>query len=117
MGKWRDAFESGLPPEDERDAGDVYTFGPPATPEQLAEVERELKLRLPADVREMLSEFNGVWLAYTNYGGGPDRLYLTTKDMIVDVPDYIRTSGNYMPPDDQLSKVAFVSQSNGFGAL
>ena len=30
----------------------------------------------------------------------PERLYLTTKDMIVDVPESLRDSGNPMPPED-----------------
>jgi cell wall assembly regulator SMI1 len=61
MGKWRALFESGLPPVAECEGGEEYAFGPPATVQELEAAERALGHPLPADVRKMLAEFNGVW--------------------------------------------------------
>ena len=60
MEKWRDAFDAGVADE-ERAARYKYVFGPPATADELAHLERQLGISLPTDVREMFAEFNGVW--------------------------------------------------------
>lgn len=99
-----------------------YTFGPPATAEQLASVEAELGSSLPADVRELLSEFNGVWKtseADRRHGGEPDLVFLDTDCMVSQVPSYLRYAGD--PPITRkgidLRRVAFVAQVNGFADL
>jgi hypothetical protein len=120
MGKWREAFEHGRPSEWDIKLGIEYSFGPPPTEEQLAAAESVLGVRLPADVRELLFEFNGVW--YTTEvdrreGYGPSILYLDLQHMTVDVPEYFRTCGNPLPEEAELRKVVFVRQSNGFGDL
>ena len=113
-------FESNLPPVEQREYGEQYEFGPPATEEQLAAAESVLGVRLPADVRELLTEFNGVW--YTTeidrrHGYEPTILYLDTEYMTVRLPEYFRTCGNGLPSEEDLRKVVFVCQSNGFGDL
>ncbi len=115
MGKWRTLFEANLPPIAERAYGEQYEFGPPATEEQIAEAERVLNLTLPADVREMLSEFNGIW-RHTELLGRQIH-YLDLHHLSVEVPEYFRTCGNELPPRKDLRKVVFVCQSNGFGEL
>jgi hypothetical protein len=120
MGKWREAFEHGRPSQWDVELGMEYTFGPPATEGQLAATESVLGVRLPADVRALLSEFNGVW--YTTAidrreGYEPSILYLDIQHMTVEVPAYFRDSGNPLPPGEDLRKVVFVRQSNGFGDL
>jgi hypothetical protein len=120
MGKWRALFEANLPPVAEREYGEQYEFGPPATEEQLAIAEQALGVRLPADVREMLAEFNGVW--YSTAGGRelghpPDIMYLDIRHMTADVPNYLADADNPLPPRYALRKVVFVAQSNGFGDL
>lgn len=120
MGKWRALFEANLPPEGEREYGELYQFGPPATEEQLAAAEQSLGVRLPADVRELLSEFNGVWYTTTvgrKQGYEADISYLDVDHMAARVPHYFRTCGNELPPEEELRKVVFVAQSNGFGDL
>jgi hypothetical protein len=62
MGRWRAIFEENLPQPAEGEHVLGYEFGPPAAPAAIAAAERALGLRLPSDLRAMLSEFNGVWL-------------------------------------------------------
>ena len=121
MGKWREAFENGRPSEWDTEYGREYSFGPPATGKQLAAAEAALGVRLPADVRGMLSEFNGVW--YTFEGDRrkgldqPEILYLDAKHLSVKVPEHFRTCGNELPAEGDLRKIVFVRQSNGFADL
>ncbi len=120
MGKWQEAFEHGRPSEWDAEYGREYSFGPPATKEELTTAEASLGARLPADVREMLSEFNGVWYTIEvdrREGYEPSILYLDIKHMTAEVPEYFRTCGNELPPEADLRKVVFVRQSNGFGDL
>jgi hypothetical protein len=120
MTKWRKAFEAGRPSEWDTEYGREYSFGPPATDEQLAAAEAALGIPLPADVREMLSEFNGVWYTIEvdrREGYEPAILYLDIEHMSVKVPEYFADCGNPLPPETELRKVVFVRQSNGFGDL
>lgn len=119
MGKWRALFEVNLPPVGEREYGAEYDFGPAATPAQLAAAEAALKVEFPADVREMLAEFNGVWRRTTIHGTEyRDVLYLDLQGMTVDVPQYFADcGGNPLPQPDDLRKVVFLCQSNGFADL
>jgi hypothetical protein len=112
-------FEADLPPVGEREYGAEYDFGPPATAEQVAAAEQVLGVALPADVRAMLSEFNGVWWR-TRFADGReyrDILYLDLQHMTEDVPRYFADCGNPLPPRKDRRKVVFVAQSNGFGEL
>jgi hypothetical protein len=119
MGKWRELFEAGLPPITDREHRKEYTFGPPATADQIAAAEAGLKVRFPADLREMLSEFNGMW-SVTKFNAGDtydDIRFLDLQHMTGDVPDYCADSGNPMPSEEDLRKIVWVAQSNGFGEL
>jgi uncharacterized protein (TIGR02996 family) len=119
---WRPLFEANRLPFGEREYRTEYVFGPPAKPEAIAAAEAALGMRLPADVREMLAEFNGVW-EHNRYRAGntsEDIHLLDLQHMSVDVPDHLlsfATSGGPLPPSDELRKVVFVCQSNGFGNL
>jgi hypothetical protein len=120
MGKWRTLFESNLPPAGQREYGMEYEFGPPATAEQIAAVEHGLRVQLPADLREMLSEFNGVWTTSEigrKLGHAPGIAFLDTKHMSERVPEYLADTDNPLPPKKVLRQVVFVAQSNGFGDL
>ena len=120
MGKWRDAFMHGRPSREDTEYGTEYTFGPPATQEELAAAEQALGVRLPAEVRAMLSEINGIWHTTTigrREGYEPTIEFLDVQHMTVDVPEYFRDCGNELPPEEDLRKVVFVCQSNGFGDL
>jgi uncharacterized protein (TIGR02996 family) len=57
---WRMLFEVNLRPVEQREYEVMYTFNPPATGDELDETERKLGVRLPADVRSLWGEFNGV---------------------------------------------------------
>lgn len=122
MGKWREAFDHGRPSRWDIEYGLTYTFGPPATEQELARVEAELGVRLPAELRELLSEFNGVWNtseASREFGSEPEIVYLDTESMIGRVPKYISYSGDppITPRGNDLRQVAFVAQVNGFADL
>jgi hypothetical protein len=119
VGKWRTLFEVNLPPVGEREYGAEYDFGPPATDEQIAAAEQVLGVALPADVREMLSEFNGVWRRTRCADGREyrDILYLDMQHMTTEVPAYFADCGNPLPSKKDRRKVVFVCQSNGFGDL
>ena len=120
MGKWREAFEHARPSEGDTEYGRQYSFGPPASAEQLAAAEAALGAKLPAEVRELLSEFNGVWKTTEvdrRMGYEPSILYLDINHMSMDVPEYFRTCGNPLPSEDDLRKVVFFCQSNGFADL
>ena len=119
MGKWRTLFESNLPPVGQREDGEEYEFGPPATTDEIAAAERALGIPLPAEVREMLSEFNGVW--YTTTGGRelghlPDIVYLDTTNLSIDVPKHL-ADYEPSPPRYYLRRVVFVAAENGFADL
>ena len=119
MGKWRELFEAGLSPVAGREDRTEYTFGPPATTEQIAAAEATLKVRFPPEVREMLSEFNGMSSVTTFDAGNiyAEMYFLDLPHMTADVPDYCADCGNPMPPEEDLRKVVWVAQSNGFGEL
>jgi hypothetical protein len=120
MGKWRTLFEASLPPVGKRAFGVEYEFAPPATVEQLAAAERALGVRLPAEVRELLFEFNGVWYTTTvdrDLGYEPSISYLDVEHMAGRVWEYFRKCGNVLPPEADLRKVVFIYQGNGFGEL
>jgi|GEM_PF-1751257 len=116
---WRTRFEVNLTPAAQRKYAEQYEFGPPATEEQLTAVESALGLRLPADVRELLSEFNGVWetAEIHQHRGKPEILFLDTEHMAVRVPAYLRSVAEYVPPEKDLQKVVFVCGTNGFATL
>ncbi len=120
---WRTLFEVNLLPEEMREYHTKYVFGPPATPAAIEAAEAALGMRLPADVRGMLAEFNGVW-EHNRYRAGntsEDIHLLDLQHMSVDVPDHLSKWdsdwGHEIPQPDGWRKVVFVCQSNGFGNL
>ncbi len=120
MGKWREAFEQDRPSYFDTEFGLEYGFGPPASEEQLANAEKVLGIKLPAEVRELLSEFNGVWVTSEvgrSQGEDPDIAYLDVEHMVVEVPRYLHTCGNPLPAESELRKVVFIYQENGFAEL
>lgn len=77
-------------------------------------------MRLPPEVHELLLEFNGVWYTTATdrrHGNQRDILFLNIESMTVKVPKYFRTCGNVLPSEEDIRKVVFVCQSNGFGDL
>src|SRR5262249_54759321 len=120
MGKWRDLFEAGLPPVAGRPYRTEYEFGPPAAADQIAAAGATLEVRFAADVREMLSEFNGVW-SLSHFDDGRELrsiLFLDLHHLTVELPQYFADcGGNPLPPKKDRRKVVFVCQSNGFAEL
>ena len=112
IGKWRQLFESWLfrPKRD-------YTFGPPASAEQLKAVESALSVKLPTEIRSLLSEFNGVWRQWNL--PGKEIVYFSTDGMLTDVAEYLRKGSDppVTPSGIDLRKVVFVAQMNGFADL
>jgi hypothetical protein len=119
-GKWRRLFESDLPPVEQRKDNRQYEFGPPATKADLRYAELALGFRLPADVRSLLSEFNGVWYTSKSVrrrGYQRQILYLDVESMAVRVPEFLDTCDDELPPAGDLRKVVFVCQANGYDTL
>ncbi len=94
-----------------------YFFGKPATDDEILSVEEARGFRLPNELRELLKEFNGIEIKEKYWGPNPRPLYLSTQNMLVDIPEYIQESGNPMPPVDQLASVIFFAHQNGFAEL
>ena len=120
MSRWRDAFQHGRPGKWDVEFGYEFTFGPPATEMELAEAETALGLEFPSDVRELLSEFNGVFhtsRADRENGWGPTLFFLNVPNIAKHVPHYLATSDNPLPRAEDLAKVIFVRDTNGFGVL
>jgi len=118
MGKWREAFEEGRPSFDDREYGCVYHFGAPATPEELVEAEQVLGRPLPAELRDLFSEFNGV--RCTVRVSGPDDegdiTFLSAADF-ADVLGYLRDVEKDLPKPVRKGKVIFFWQDNGYAEL
>ena len=118
MGKWREAFEEGRPSFYDRDYGRSYHFGPPATPEEIAEAERVLGQPLPAELRSLLSEFNGI--RYTTRwsvaGDEGDAVFLSTTEL-PDVPRLLSNIEDELPEPVRRREVVFFWQNNGYAEL
>jgi hypothetical protein len=56
---WRELIEQVVPP-DKREEYRITAMGPPASPSALADVEAVLNVALPAELRSLLEEMNGV---------------------------------------------------------
>jgi hypothetical protein len=57
MGRFRDAFEADLPAEQRP----RYSYGPPVTEKDLRAAEAALGLPIPAPLRALYLEFDGLW--------------------------------------------------------
>ncbi len=119
MSQWRKAFEEDRPSREDVEYKREYTFGPPATEEQLAQAEQRLGAPLPVSLRELLREFNGIWYTtkYDRERGYEASMCFLDTEKIPGVLDVLVDSGNDIPPVDDLKKVAFFWQSNGYAVL
>ena len=118
MSIWKETFErsaEGVPDRAER--GIAYRFGPPATDSQLVDLERHLGSVTPSDLQAMLREFDGIEIRDKYWGASWQPLYLNVDQMLEDVPEYLQTSGNPVPPSEELASVAFFAHQNGFAEL
>ncbi len=117
MGKWREAFEEGRPSFYDRDYGRQYHFGPPATSEQLSEAEQHIGRPLPAELRSLLSEFNGVRYTtrWSGAGAEGDPVFLSTAEL-PEVPRLLRDV-EAVPAPVRQGKVIFFWQNNGYAEL
>lgn len=119
MTKWRELFESKLPAISKRRYGEQYAFGPPATAKQIADAEQKLGVQFPDDIRDILSEFNGIWLstdAMRKQSCEPEICLLDLENITIHIPDYLG-DGCESCSVDELQSVIFFWQENGFGCL
>ena len=116
MSNWKEKFDSssfGVSDKDELEL--EYKFGPPASETDIHETEESLKIIFPNELRSLLSEFNGIE-AKDKYWGWR-QLYLSTSTMKNELQEYLMESGNPMPPKEELERVVFFAQQNGFALL
>ena len=117
---WRLLFEANLPPLEQRRYEAEYKFGPPATKKELAAAEQALGFRLPADVRGMVSEFNGVWdrtRAHRANGGDWEMYFLDLREMVSHVGHMREIGWEEHFQEGELGKLVFVCQWNNFADL
>lgn len=108
MRNWREIFEQSAKQVPDRDEYEIrYQFGQPSSNAELARLESHLHGPIPNDLRSLLSEFNGIQIKQKYWGDDWRPLYLNIEQMLGDLVDYIETSGNEMPPPNELGCVAF----------
>ena len=118
MSFWKATFERSAESVPDRvERGVAYQFGAPATDHQLGLLSGHLGSAVPSDLRAMLQEFDGVEIRDKYWGPSWQPLYLSVDQMLHDVPEYVGTSGNPVPPLEELASVAFFAHQNGFAEL
>ncbi len=113
MGKWQALFEANLPPFGASEYVQAYEFGPPAVEAEFAAAEEALGLRLHTDLREMLSEFNGVWRR-TKYATTSDIFYLNLDGMVELATRQREVGWEEVFSAGELDKVVFVCAYDGW---
>lgn len=111
MENWKSKFLENRPTAEELEYNVSYAFGLPATDAQISEIEQTLEVSFPEDLRSLYTEFNGI--KDTRFG---DSFFLPTEEM-PEVLAYFADSGNEFPPPEDLRKVIFFCQINGFSYL
>lgn len=118
MPLWKDRLEIAISEFEDRDElNSEYTFGNPATGSEISALEACIGRQLPADLRELLEEFNGVSYRDTTWGEEWRPLYLSTAQIANELQTYFAESGNPLPEDYELERVMFFAHQNGFGVL
>ena len=79
--KWKNLLEEFI--------GDYssITLNPPATEQQISEIEEKLHINLPADIKDILGEFNG------------DNFFLLSAEQMIKINLMVRTFNFCMPLD------------------
>lgn len=118
MSKWIEAFKEATEgARIEYDPTLEWRFGPPAAPMELDRLRQHLRAPIPSSLQELLSEANGIEILDETWGEEWEPLYFSVEQMLTDVVDYLETSGNPMPPAEELQSVVFFSHQNGFACL
>jgi cell wall assembly regulator SMI1 len=112
VGKWRTLFEANLPPHGGGEYVQAYEFGPPATETEFTAAEQRLGLRLPDDLREMLSEFNGVWRRVRT-APDPENWYLDLGHMIELASRQREVGWEEVFSEGELDKIVYVCAYDG----
>ena len=108
---WRTLFEvNALYGEDDDREVHPFLFGEPATEEQLAEAETSLGVKLPADIRSILTEFNGVELFEEQ---GSDQIYYPAAVMAGTAADFRSMEGAEGSNGEDFDKILFIGGWNG----
>lgn len=109
MGKYKEAFLRSL--NSERESEESFVFGPPATEADLAALESTSAAKLPQDLRELLSEFNGIKTA-------DGEVYFFNTTEMPKAAEYYR---DWDWPTDLLlecsANILYVCQENGMASM
>lgn len=115
MTKWKQAFLKSLDPEFGQNE-DSYVFGSPASAAEIAAVESACGATVPSELRELLSEFNGI-KEKEDWSDELVAYYFHTEEMVTAV-DYYR---DWDAPTDLLLEwskhVLYVCQQNGYSEM
>jgi hypothetical protein len=115
---WREKFELSAAQVPEKDELDIrYRFGNPASDAGINKVINTFGAAIPDELRSMLKEFDGISIMEKTWSEEWEPLYLSTAQMLHDVPEYLAHSGNPLPPNGQLSHIVFFAQQNGYADL
>lgn len=116
MNNWKKAFLSGASKFEDREELEInYTFGSPASTEDLRALKQAINLEIPKNLLDLMKEFNGIEVDQKYWGKG--QLYLSINFIIKELPKYFQESGNYLPPKNESDSVIFFAQQNGMAAL
>lgn len=111
-GKWGSVFARSIGPKADVTSVQQCWFGDPATADQIENLETYFNAKLPRDVKELLSEFNGVKVGK---GKTRDKWYLTTDEIKAAVRFYDDRESDLVL--SLFPKVLFVCQQNGMAEL
>jgi hypothetical protein len=118
MARWKKMIAGAIEGFDDREAFEAeYRFNTPASDGEIARLEQRLGMALPADLRSLLLEFNGVAYRDRHWGKEWRPLYLSIQEMLGELEDCIANSGNPAPLAEQLDSVVFFANQNGFAVL
>ncbi len=107
MAKWKKAFLASLGDADPAD----FQFGPPATEDDLAKLEKQIGRKIPKDLRALLKEFNGITARGETY-------FFPTKEMPSAAEYYRKAWGDSADLLLECSRhILYVCQENGLSEM
>ncbi|MCW8128683.1 SMI1/KNR4 family protein [Microbulbifer halophilus] len=116
MSNWKRIFETAFRDFEGVDELEMeFSFYAPASIVDIRGIEDSKGVKLTEELKGIFLEFNGISVKEKYWGR--KNLYLPISEVIEDVEDYIKNSGNPTPPETELNSVVFFAQQNGYAVL